>query len=70
MLGNTLIAYSCGHRYSSNEQFIHDSKQAIDCLDHFANTSAAVQSAIQDISNSACPNCVYEQMSILMQKDV
>lgn len=64
-----LIAYSCGHRYSSNEQIIQDSKQVVDRLDHLPNTAVVVQSTLQDTSNTACPNCVYEQISSLIQKD-
>lgn len=68
-MGNILIAYSCGHRYLSNEQFNKDSKQVIDQLDHLPNTAAAVQSVLQDISNSACPNCVNDQINSLMRRD-
>lgn len=69
-MGNTLLAYSCGHRYLSNEQFNQDSKQVVNHLDHLPNTSAAVQLALQDVSNSACPNCVYEQMNSLVKRDL
>ncbi|XP_060880843.1 uncharacterized protein LOC132952538 [Metopolophium dirhodum] len=69
ILGNTLLAYSCGHRYLSNEQFNIDSQQVVARLDHLPNTAAAVQSVLQDISNSACPNCVYEQINNLIQRD-
>lgn len=41
----------------------------MDCLDHLPNTTAAIQSALQDISNSACPNCVYEQIKSLIHRD-
>ncbi|VVC41224.1 Hypothetical protein CINCED_3A001036 [Cinara cedri] len=68
-LGDTLLVYSCGHRYLSNEQFSHDSKQVVEHFENLPNTSAAVQSALQDISNSACPNCVYEQMKNVIQRD-
>lgn len=68
-MGNTLLAYSCGHRYLSNEQFNKDSQQVITSLDHLPNTATAVQSVLQDISNSACPNCVYEQINSLIQRD-
>lgn len=68
-MGNTLLAYSCGHRYLSNDQFNIDSQQVISRLDHLPNTAASVQSVLQDISNSACPNCVYEQINNLIPKD-
>jgi len=68
-LENTLLAYSCGHRYLSNEQFNIDSQQVVARLDHLPNTAIAVQSVLQDISNSACPNCVYEQINNLIQRD-
>lgn len=68
-MGSTLLAYSCGHRYLSNEQLTQDSKQVVDSLDHLPNTAAAVQLALQDIGNSACPNCVYEQINSLIQRD-
>lgn len=41
----------------------------IDCLDHLPNTAAAVQSALQDIRNSACPNCVHDQINSLIHRD-
>ncbi|XP_025416590.1 uncharacterized protein LOC112687852 isoform X2 [Sipha flava] len=68
-LGDTLLVYSCGHRYSSNEQFNEDTKMVVDHLDHLPNTAAAVQTTLQDTSNSACPNCVYEQMNNLIQRN-
>jgi len=63
------LAYSCGHRYFSNEQFNKDSQQVVACLDNLPNTATAVQSVLQDISNSACPNCVYEQINSVIQRD-
>lgn len=69
-MGNTLLAYSCGHRYLSNEQFSQDSKQVVGHLDYLPNTYAAVQLALQDISNSACPNCVCEQINSLVKRDM
>lgn len=41
----------------------------VEHFENLPNTSAAIQSALQDISNSACPNCVYEQMKNVIQRD-
>lgn len=69
MLENSLLAYSCGHRYLSNEKFNQDFKLVVNSFDHLPNTAVAMQSALQDISNSACPNCVHEQMNSFIQRD-
>ncbi|XP_050430653.1 uncharacterized protein LOC126839387 isoform X2 [Adelges cooleyi] len=69
VLGNTILAYSCGHRYLSEEQLNQDTKQSINGLDNLPRTAMAIQSAMQDIGDTACPNCVIRQIGSLVQDE-
>ncbi|XP_050536531.1 uncharacterized protein LOC126902890 isoform X2 [Daktulosphaira vitifoliae] len=69
VIGDSIIAYSCGHRYLYSEQFDQETKKAVNGFEHLTKTTSMIQSALQKIGDTACPNCVSIQINSLLQND-